>query len=399
VIIDVLTLSKINSHLLSISPIPVEVVVMVKDALKMFDGELRTVDIQLNIVQDPSLHQLKVSWVLLDPGRILQVLINLITNAIKFTRTEPIRSIEVKIAASLTRPSRIDSDIEYFPQRSQQDTANPTNSIEEEIIYLSFSVRDTGIGLSPEEKKVLFNRFSQGSPKTHVKYGGSGLGLFISRQLSEMQGGEIGVASETGKGSTFIFFIKTRRTLSPNPLAATECKVDITQSQGPPAKYMDRFSMSTKVEEEPAPEPSTPKPVTGLKVLVVEDNLVNQKVLTKQLRKKGMIVEAANHGGEALEALQKTTAWQGTAEGARFGVVLMDLEMPIMDGLTCVGKIRELEATGVLHGHTPVIAVTANARSEHFQLAMDCGVDDFTTKPYKLNEILSRIERISRKRD
>jgi CheY-like chemotaxis protein len=372
---------------------------MVKDALKMFDGELRTADIQLSIVEDSSLHQLKVSWVLLDPVRVLQVLINLMTNAIKFTRTEPIRSIEVKIAASLTRPSIIDSDIQYFPQRRQQETANPTNSIKEEIVYLSYSVRDTGIGLSPEERKVLFNRFSQGSPKTHVKYGGSGLGLFISRQLSEMQGGEIGVASETGKGSTFIFFIKTRRILSPNPPAPTEGKVDITRSQSPPAKCVDQLGISTRAEEESILEPSKPGSVTGLKVLVVEDNLVNQKVLTKQLRKKGVIVEAANHGGEALEALQKTTAWQGTAEGARFDVVLMDLEMPIMNGLTCVGKIRELEASGVLHGHTRVIAVTANARSEHFKLAMDCGVDDFTTKPYKLNEILSQIERISRKRD
>jgi CheY-like chemotaxis protein len=395
---DVLTLSKINSDLLTISTSPVEVIVMVKEALKMFDGELRKADIDLSILEDASLDQLEVSWVLLDPGRVLQVLINLMTNAIKFTRTEPTRSIEVKIAASFTKPSRTDSDIEYFPQRDRRQLGRHPECVDGNSIYLSFSVRDTGIGLSSEEQKSLFNRFSQGSPKTQIKYGGSGLGLFISRQLSEMQGGEIGLASKSGKGSTFVFFVKSLRTLSPHLSVAPEEKTDILHSRSSAASYVDQFNAADETMERKSTLKTCHKrPCSPLKILVVEDNLVNQRVLMKQLRRNGMIVEAANHGGEALEALQKTTAWQRTTEGRRFDVVLMDLEMPVMDGLTCVRRIRELEAAGLLHGHTQVIAVTANVRSEYVQLAMQSGVDDFTTKPYKLDDILSQIDRLSSK--
>jgi signal transduction histidine kinase/CheY-like chemotaxis protein len=400
-IVDVLTLSKINSDLLSISPVPIDIMSMVREALKMFGGELRTADIAFNIVEDPSLLHLSISWALLDPSRVLQVLINLMTNAIKFTRAEPTRFITVKLAASKVRPSEMDTDIQYFPQNDIPDDVE-SEVLEEDTIYLSFSVRDTGVGLGPEEKKVLFHRFSQGSPKTHVKYGGSGLGLFISRKLSEMQGGEIGVASERGKGSTFVFFVKTKRTPPPRRQSASEEKVDAKQLESLVGDHIQRAT-AKEPEMEASPDVPPQKSAAGLKVLVVEDNIVNQKVLTKQLKKRGLTVAAANHGGEALDALQKTTAWRGGSgpnnySEERFDVVLMDLEMPTMDGLTCVRRIRELEASGVLRGHTQVIAVTANVRSEHVRSAMNCGVDDFTTKPYKLEEILGQIERLSRKR-
>jgi signal transduction histidine kinase len=179
---DVLTLSKLDSNLLTISPTPVQPAKVAREALKIFEGELRTAGISMDFLEDLSLRDLGVDWVLLDPSRLLQVLLNLTTNAIKFTRGKPERNITVKVSASHQKPSELGNEIQYFPQREQpQSTAFSPTRTDEETLYLSIAVKDTGRGLSHEEKKLLFNRFSQGSPKTHVKYGGSGLGLFISR--------------------------------------------------------------------------------------------------------------------------------------------------------------------------------------------------------------------------
>jgi CheY-like chemotaxis protein len=128
--------------------------------------------------------------------------------------------------------------------------------------------------------------------------------------------------------------------------------------------------------------------------LIVEDNIVNQKVLSKQLRSAGCTVHVANHGGEALSFLSTTKFWAGNEiAGVLLHVILMDLEMPVMDGLTCVKKIRELQAEGVLTRHIPVIAVTANARSQQITTAKDCGMDSVVTKPFRIPELLPEMER------
>ena len=119
---------------------------------------------------------------------------------------------------------------------------------------------------------------------------------------------------------------------------------------------------------------------TKIKVLIIEDNLVNQRVLQKQLTNLGTEVHLANHGGEALEKLRQSTYWaDGEVNGEKLdlGVLLMDQEMPVMDGLTCTKKIRELEKEGKLTGHVPIIAVTANARAEQVQTALDAGMVSF----------------------
>lgn len=277
---DVLILSKINSDLLHISPIPVTVIVLVKDALKMFAGELRTADIRLETLDDSSLRQLEGSWLLLDPGRVLQVLINLLNNAIKVTRTEPTRTIQVMISVSLSRPSKTDSDIEYVPQRGQRDSEEPTDPSDDSI-YLSFSVRDTDISLSPEENKVFFNRFSQGSPKSHVKDCGSDLGLFISHQLSEMQGEEIGIASKSGKGSYFRLLRQNEASYNTTATATTEQEIETTQPQSFHCR-LHRADQSGKqgrgrVGRGRVDHSKNPlqRPLSALKILVVEDNVVN----------------------------------------------------------------------------------------------------------------------------
>ena len=374
---DILTLSKLDSALLLVTPCDVLPKTVVQRALKMFDGEVHTADIELNFKVDESIEKLGIEWVKLDPSRLLQVLINLTTNAIKFTTTQEKRIIDVTLAASLERPLKNGSIVSYFPPRSKKKdlTKGPDWGTGEKV-YLHFAVQDTGRGLTDDEKKLLFIRFSQASPRTHVQYGGSGLGLFISRELVELQGGEIGVASRAGEGSTFAFYITARRSTAP--------KDDVDQFPGAGARKpstgkhpMPTSLGSVSPSSQPPQNSLSQKHVAldTLKILIVEDNLVNQKVLSKQLSNMGCIVHVANHGGECLDRLRESTFWKGNGrDGLEISVILMDQEMPVMDGLTCTKEIRKLEERGEVISHVPIIAVTANARSEQIDTAMDVGM-------------------------
>jgi len=392
---DILTLSRLDSSLLQISPAAVEPTELIKKALRMFEAELKTADVQLKFERDPSLQGLSVDWVLLDAGRVLQVLVNLITNAIKFTRTEAKRHITVTLAAASNRPSEVCTDIDYCSLEREPETG--TSGVEwgdGEIVYLLITVQDTGRGLTNEEKRLLFNRFAQASPKTYVQYGGSGLGLFISRKITEMHGGQIGLASEAGVGSTFRFFIKTRRTRRPEEAilkstfkSAMRIAEEVEGACGytAPSVQDEEFSLNSQSNRPHAPVThSAPSvvfnpPMAVLHILVVEDNLINQRVLARQLRNRGCAVYVANHGGEALDFLQETTFWNGNCGSGKqrdkeLSVILLDQEMPVMDGLTCIRKIRQLQSEGTLNGHVPVIAVTANAREGHIKTAMEAGM-------------------------
>ena len=378
---DILTLSKLDSALLLVTPCDVMPKTVVQRALKMFDGEVHTADIKLNFKVDESIKKFGIEWVKLDPSRLLQVLINLTTNAIKFTTTQEKRIINVTLAASLERPSKDGSIVSYFPPRSKKKdlTKSPDWGTGEKV-YLHFAVQDTGRGLTDDEKKLLFIRFSQASPRTHVQYGGSGLGLFISRELVELQGGEIGVASKAGEGSTFAFYIKARKATAP--------KDDVDQFSGAGARKPStgKHAMPVSLQgNAPSSQTSQTPPSqtlvskSTLKILIVEDNIVNQKVLSKQLRNMGCIVHVANHGGECLDRLRESTFWKENGrDGLEISVILMDQEMPVMDGLTCTKEIRKLEEKGDVVSHVPIIAVTANARSEQIDTAMNVGMVGLT---------------------
>ncbi|KAF1986048.1 hypothetical protein K402DRAFT_464030 [Aulographum hederae CBS 113979] len=420
---DVLTLSKLDSKLLLITPIKVRPETIMHDTAKMFEAEAAKSGVQLQVRVEQSVHDLNAEWVLLDPSRVLQVLINLITNAIKFTQSKSDRRVLVRMKGSRIIPSSDgDGTIEYIPRKLDTresflcedfSDAGPIQPDDRTIIYLAFSVEDTGVGLSKEEKDKLFLRFSQASPRTHVQYGGSGLGLFISRQLTEMQGGQIGVASEAGAGSTFAFYVKSKITRPPVSTRNTPTQLMglPIPSATPPLPSSTTQTISTEAVHTPAPPPKFD--FGKLSILIVEDNLVNQRVLANQLKRLGCTVHVAGHGVEALELICKTQFWNSQASSnlattpslspsptsspasstpLHLHLVLMDIEMPIMDGLTCTKRIRALEADGSIRGHIPIIAVSANARREQVQESLEAGVDESISKPFRIPELVRKVE-------
>ena len=376
---DILTLSKLDSNLLAVTPVDDQPVRVIQRAIKMFEAELVAHDIEFEFVVDPSLETYGVKWVRLDPSRLRQILINLMTNAIKFTQSRERRIITVRVAASKVPTELSEAGMHYFDRNENQKSYNMDIDNTEEwgdgqLINIHCSVEDTGPGLAEEELKLLFQRFQQATPRTHVQYGGSGLGLFISRILTEMQGGQIGVLSRAGIGSKFSFYVQSR------------------VSTHPPADYehISPFRIARKVHSPPetlgAPAAKTrgaskAKQTSLYDVLIVEDNIVNQRVLQRQLQDCGNNTFVANHGKEALQTLERSRFWSGKeTNGVDISVILMDLEMPVMDGMTCARRIRELEHEGTIVQHIPIIAVTAYARPEQIENAKAAGIVSLSTE-------------------
>jgi len=250
-----------------------------------------------------------------DPSRLSQVLLNLGSNAVKFTAHG-----EVVVAIELV----------------EQDDSS---------VRLRFEVRDTGIGMSPDEQRGLFRPFSQADASTSRRYGGSGLGLAISRQLVNLMGGELGVDSAPGRGSRFHFNL--RFGLPPLPVTVTPT----LQHEG----------------------------LRGAEILLVEDNLFNQEVALGLLRHAGVVVSVACNGQEALDMLGRQ----------RFDGVLMDCQMPLMDGYAAT---RALRRQPQLQG-LPVIAMTANAMVGDRDKAIAAGMNDYITKPIKVHEMFATLSR------
>ncbi|KAH8596022.1 hypothetical protein B0O99DRAFT_686072 [Bisporella sp. PMI_857] len=371
IIDDTLILSKLDSKLLTISPTQIKPVDFLQELHKMFEVEAERSQVEFQVVEDESLRQHEVEWLMLDPSRVLQILINLITNAIKFTREEAdkMKHVTVMMGVSVERPESTDksSRSAAVSRILHEDITLEPEWGNGEPLFLTFTVQDTGQGMTTEEQKRLFTRFSQGSAKTHVQYGGSGLGLFISRELTELQGGEIGLTSEEGVGSSFSFYVKARRTHAPKKR---------------------RRSIGDSDEQLAI--------ISELSILVVEDNLVNQKILCKQLAKLGCKVAGAGDGQEALGHIQETEHWEGNQP---LSIILMDVEMPVMDGLTCTKRIRELEKQGVIKMHIPIIGTSANARGEQVAEGLAAGMDDAITKPFRVAELIPKMAALAKGRD
>jgi CheY-like chemotaxis protein/anti-sigma regulatory factor (Ser/Thr protein kinase) len=255
-----------------------------------------------------------------DPLRLAQICINLCSNAVKFTESGGV-SLHVSLK------SREDNDL-----------------------LLLFAVKDTGIGMTVEQQGRIFDSFTQADGSTTRKYGGTGLGLTISKSLVRMMGGEIWVESEAGKGSTFLFTIR----------AKVGSETDLK-------------------DEEDARAPHDQTHLPELKVLLVEDNVINQEIALEVLRDMGVDVTLAVNGADAVEK------W----ESGSFDLILMDIQMPIMDGLTAARRIRESVAPR--SRNVPIIAMTANAMSGDREKSLEAGMNDHITKPLDISELRSAL--------
>ena len=257
-----------------------------------------------------------------DPVRMRQILANLLTNAIKFTEQG-----EVKLRVIVL----------------EQDSGR---------VRLRIEVLDTGIGIANEAQRKLFKSFTQADGTTTRKYGGTGLGLAIVRQLVTMMHGQLGVDSVHGKGSCF--WIETG------------------------FEVMDQSQLLVE-------QPERIGEISSLsgRVLLVEDNPINQEVAKKMLEKIGLEYELATNGQEAIEQLQASD---------NFNLVLMDCQMPVKDGYEATGEIRAMESKNKIR-HIPVIAMTANAMEGDREKCLDAGMDDYLPKPVKMAEMKKVLRR------
>lgn len=348
---DVLTLSKMDFMLMSLSPVEVRPADLLDGVSKMLGPELVSNDIKLEMIRFDSPGTLDFDWVVCDSLRVSQVLVNIWSNAIKFTKRETIRKITVRFGPTRKDPKNLlPQDMHWAPSKqSVPDVTLDTEWGTGEQIYLVFSIQDTGAGMNDGELRRMFNKFEQASPKTHVKYGGSGLGLFISHRLCEQQGGNVGVSSSAGNGSTFACYFKVRQKdggaiSAPGPLSPqrTNGQLDITRDMahlkgtGQKRRRTQPSISSFSLLDTKKPDAliNVHEIPDTLNILLVEDNLVNQRIVAKQLKKAGCIVHIANHGMEALEVLRTSRLWRDQAStGIQLDVVLMVSPSSLIRGL------------------------------------------------------------------
>jgi len=316
---DILDFSKMEAGKLSLDVRPFRISDLVTELERFFRPLAENKGLGFVVEVDPSLDRPLLG----DQGRVRQILNNLLANAVKFTEHGEVR----------------------LQVRQHQDVDESGRSV------VRFSVIDTGIGISAEDQAKLFQSFTQADSSLTRKYGGTGLGLAIVRQLAELMEGRCGVESEPGKGSCFW------------------CEIPFPVAEG-------------EVEEPPQEETVFTRERFRGRILLVEDNPVNQKIARAMLEKLGLSVVAASDGQEAV----------GLFGSQPFDLVFMDCQMPRMDGYEATGEIRRQEAARGL-SRTPVIAMTAHAMSGDREKCLAAGMDDYLTKPVKKETLALVLEK------
>jgi len=315
---DILDFSKIEAKKLELEIIDFDLRSLLDNLASIFSATAQAKGIELLSIADAAVPaQLRG-----DPGRLRQILTNLVANAIKFTEKG-----EVVVQAAL---------------QEEADTH----------CLLRFSVRDTGIGIAEDKIGILFDKFTQADVATTRKFGGTGLGLAISKQLAELMGGSIGVTSRVGKGSEFWFTVRLERRQEP-----------VGQSEG-------------------AQPQSQTTSLPNARILVAEDNSTNREVALAMLRKLGLRAEAVANGAEAI----------GTLGSIPFDLVLMDMRMPVMDGIEAARQIRNSRSK-VLNHDIPIIALTANAMQSDRESCLAAGMNDFVPKPIMMSALREALSR------
>jgi len=261
IIDNILTLGRLDSDFLVVEPSDVQPTSVIERALKMFDVELQKSDVELRLIIEESYTDLSVEFLRLDPSRMVQVLINLLTNVIKCTQAQAKRNTSISVGPSLNQPAK--NGIKYLPRDDHRKCLTLENKWGSgKDFYLCIDVQDTGRGLQEHARELLFKRFSQASPRTHIRYCGSGLGLFISKHVAELQGGQIRVASEASI-RTFSFYIHTRRSTPAAVDGIVEfVPVDIQAQIGSTAlaRITSNFTLPSKFEP------------SQIHILILEDN-------------------------------------------------------------------------------------------------------------------------------
>lgn len=325
IINDILDISKIESGNVKLEKRSFSLKSLVDAIRAIFDQQAREKDLDLNVTVSQDLSP----WIKGDETRLRQILVNLVGNAVKFTiRGSVTLSVEKEVVAG-------DGD------------------------SIVFKVSDTGIGISQENLAVIFDRFHQADSTTSRQFGGTGLGLNISRRLAEMMDGSIDVESEVGKGSTFTVYL---------PLVPAKPE----KKRGKAAKAFDPASSDFHDGHQK-------------KVLIAEDNLVNIKLERTLLEKFNYNVTVAHTGAEAVALVKNND----------FEVVLMDVEMPEMDGLEATRRIRS-GICGESKKNIPIIAMTAHAVDEIREQAQSVGMNSFITKPISINQFVSELDRLKK---
>jgi PAS domain S-box-containing protein len=316
---DILDFSKIEAGKLEFETVDIDLPQVLAGTLDLMQNQAQAKGIELHSAIDADVP----THLRGDAGRLRQVLINLLNNAIKFTPEG-----EIRLRISVDRQS-------------------------DEMAVLRFRVSDTGIGVAPQVQEHLFQAFAQGDASTTRKYGGTGLGLAICKQLVAKMRGDIGVESSLGEGSTFWFTVELAKQ---------------STNAAPP--------ITGEIEE---PEPAEGnQPGRGQRILIAEDNVVNQRVLAYELRQLGYSADTVADGCEVLEALSRIP----------YSVILMDCHMPELDGYETTRRIR---AAG---GHQPyIIAITANAMQGDKEVCLAAGMDNYVSKPVRTAELRAALQK------
>ena len=317
---DILDLSKIEAGKMMIESIPYDIRPVLEDCVKSFQARAGQKKIALHFEVDPH----APTKVMGDPLRVRQIAANLLSNAIKFTERG-------WVCLRLT---------------GIEGGSDPA--------HMTIAVSDTGAGIEADKLTAIFEKFTQADGSITRKYGGTGLGLAISKRLVEMQGGQVQVESKVGKGSTFTVTLPWEAVVEPAaPSAAPRAALELASI--------------------------VPSQV---RVLLVEDNLVNQKVVLAILRKKGYQIDVSNDGREALARL----------EGSRnaYDIVLMDVQMPVLDGLETTRIIRKNPRWDTL----PIVAMTAHAMNGDRERCLQAGMNSYVSKPVQPAHLISVIEKL-----
>jgi len=334
IIDDVLDYSKIEAGCMTVEHIDFDLRSVCEEARAILQASVAKRGLIMSLAYDATLPRIIKG----DPVRLRQVLLNLASNAVKFTERGAVR-IEL---------SRLDE------------------------AQLKISVADSGIGITAEQLDRLFRRFTQADSSTTRRYGGTGLGLAISKTLVELMGGTIGAQSLPGAGSTFW--------ITSPLIAGTQTQAQPTAAEQPAS--VPPASVPTLVDAVAAPPARGAAQMGAARVLLVEDNFVNQRVAVYMLAKLGHRVDVAKHGREAIDMLGKSG----------YDLVLMDCQMPEMDGFEATRIIRD-RSSPVLDHEIPVIAMTANAFPEDRARALACGMNDFLAKPVDRPVLASMLEK------